>query len=161
MFKGNIDNVMADAVRIAERLRETDVTLGALMKEYHCGWAIINQAILSQMSKSQWKWIRKKKLAQGTLNGGTRFKPGHVPWTKGRKGIHMSPETEFKPGIVWDPFVGSGTTLQVAARLGRNYGGSELNPEYIEMAEKRIMQGETGIPIKEQRKGQRGLFTVD
>lgn len=68
---------------------------------------------------------------------------------------------EFKPGIVWDPFVGSGTTLQVAARLGRNYGGSELKPEYIEMAEKRVMQGESGIPVKEQRKGQRGLFTVD
>jgi DNA modification methylase len=65
---------------------------------------------------------------------------------------------EFEPGIVWDPFVGSGTTLQVAARLGRNYGGSELKPEYIEMAEKRVMQGETGIPIKEQRKGQKGLF---
>ena len=67
---------------------------------------------------------------------------------------------EFVPGIVWDPFVGSGTTLQVAARLGRNYGGSELNPEYIEMAEKRIMQGETGIPVKEQKTGQNPLFPI-
>ena len=65
---------------------------------------------------------------------------------------------EFVPGVVWDPFVGSGTTLQVAAKLGRNYGGSELKPEYIEMAEKRIMQGETGMPVKEQNWGQGALF---
>ena len=25
-------------------------------------------------------------------------KKGSVPWNKGRKGIHLSPETEFKPG---------------------------------------------------------------
>ena len=26
------------------------------------------------------------------------FRPGNVPWTKGRKGIHLSPATEFKKG---------------------------------------------------------------
>ena len=26
------------------------------------------------------------------------FKKGHVPWNKGKKGIHLSPETEFKKG---------------------------------------------------------------
>ena len=40
----------------------------------------------------------------------------------------------------------------------RNYGGSELKQEYIEMANKRIMQSETGIPVKEQRQGQLALF---
>lgn len=29
---------------------------------------------------------------------GGQFKKGSVPWTKGRKGIHMSPETQFKKG---------------------------------------------------------------
>ena len=65
---------------------------------------------------------------------------------------------EWKPGVVLDPFTGSGTTLQVAARLNRNYLGIELKPEYIEMAEKRVMQGESGIPVKEQKKGQGALF---
>lgn len=43
-----------------------------------------------------------------------------------------------KGGIVLDPFMGSGTTAVVAKRLGRNYLGIELNPQYIEMAERRI-----------------------
>lgn len=41
-------------------------------------------------------------------------------------------------GIVLDPFMGSGTTGIVANKLGRHFVGIELNPEYIEMAERRI-----------------------
>lgn len=37
-----------------------------------------------------------------------------------------------KPGdVVFDPFMGSGTTARVAQRLGRNWLGAELNQEYI------------------------------
>jgi DNA modification methylase len=43
-----------------------------------------------------------------------------------------------KGGIVLDPFIGSGTTAIVAKKLGRNYVGCELNPEYIKIAKKRI-----------------------
>lgn len=43
-----------------------------------------------------------------------------------------------KDGIVLDPFMGSGTTGIVANKLGRHYVGIELNPEYVEMAERRI-----------------------
>ena len=41
-------------------------------------------------------------------------------------------------GTVLDPFAGSGTTGVVACRLGRNFVGIELNPEYAAMAERRI-----------------------
>lgn len=37
-----------------------------------------------------------KNLCNG-LSGG-QFKKGQVSWNKGRKGIHLSPETEFKKG---------------------------------------------------------------
>ena len=40
--------------------------------------------------------------------------------------------------IVLDPFMGSGTTGIVANKLGRHYVGIELNPEYVEMARRRI-----------------------
>jgi len=43
-----------------------------------------------------------------------------------------------KNGIVLDPFMGSGTTAIMAKKLGRNYIGIELNPEYIKIAETRI-----------------------
>jgi len=44
----------------------------------------------------------------------------------------------WKPGIVLDPFMGSGTTAVVAKKLGRDFIGIELNPDYIKIAEKRI-----------------------
>ena len=43
-------------------------------------------------------------------------------------------------GIVLDPFMGSGTTAQVAQDLGRQYIGCELNPEYGKLQKKRISQ---------------------
>jgi DNA modification methylase len=44
-----------------------------------------------------------------------------------------------KPGdTVLDCFCGSGTSGAVARRLGRNFIGIELNPEYLALAEKRI-----------------------
>jgi len=43
-------------------------------------------------------------------------------------------------GIVLDPFMGSGTTAQVAQDLGRQYLGCELNLEYKPLQEKRLRQ---------------------
>jgi DNA modification methylase len=43
-------------------------------------------------------------------------------------------------GIVLDPFMGSGTTAQVAQNLGRQYLGCELNPEYELLQNKRLSQ---------------------
>jgi DNA modification methylase len=42
-------------------------------------------------------------------------------------------------GVVLDPFCGSGTTGVVALRHGRKFIGVELNPTYVEMAERRII----------------------
>jgi len=65
------------------------------------------------------------------------------------KGAHFAtfPEALVEPCIlagskpndtVLDPFLGSGTTLAVAKRHGRNGIGVELNPEYAQIAETRI-----------------------
>jgi DNA modification methylase len=43
-------------------------------------------------------------------------------------------------GIVLDPFMGSGTTAQVAQDLGRQYLGCELNPEYEALQKQRLSQ---------------------
>ena len=41
-------------------------------------------------------------------------------------------------GVVLDPFGGAGTTALVATRLGRRSITMELNPAYVEMAERRL-----------------------
>lgn len=44
-----------------------------------------------------------------------------------------------EPGdVVLDPFLGSGTTAAVAKRMGRHYIGFEINPDYCEMACRRV-----------------------
>jgi DNA modification methylase len=64
-----------------------------------------------------------------------------------------------QPALVLDPFMGSGTVGMVSAKLGRNYTGIEINPEYIEnQAKYRLAEGETGIPKKELMAGQKVLF---
>ena len=47
-----------------------------------------------------------------------------------------------KGDIVLDPFNGSGTTCVAAKILHRNYIGIEINPEYVRLAEKRLLKTE-------------------
>jgi len=42
--------------------------------------------------------------------------------------------------VVLDPFMGSGTTAQVAQQLGRRWIGCELNPEYAALQQERTAQ---------------------
>lgn len=48
-------------------------------------------------------------------------------------------------GIVLDPFMGSGTTAQVAQNLGRQYLGCELNPDYCQLQNIRTAQQSFGF----------------
>jgi site-specific DNA-methyltransferase (adenine-specific) len=43
-----------------------------------------------------------------------------------------------RPGVVLDPFFGSGTVGLVARRYGRDWLGIELNPDYLELARLRL-----------------------
>jgi len=40
--------------------------------------------------------------------------------------------------IILDPFSGAGTTAMVARKLNRNFVAIELNPKYIDIADKRL-----------------------
>ena len=51
-----------------------------------------------------------------------------------------------KGGVVLDPFMGAGTTAIAAVMNQRQYLGCELNPEYKDIAEKRI-QDECGLMV--------------
>jgi DNA modification methylase len=71
--------------------------------------------------------------------------------TKAYEGAHFAvfPQDLIEPcilagapvgGIVLDPFMGSGTTAQVAQHLGRKYLGCELNEDYKPLQQKRLRQ---------------------
>ena len=46
--------------------------------------------------------------------------------------------TGWRPGLVFDPFIGAGTTAIVAERHGRDWLGIELKSDYADVARKRI-----------------------
>ncbi len=46
----------------------------------------------------------------------------------------------YPADVVFDPFMGSGTTAQVAIKLGRQYLGCELNPAYADLQNDRTAQ---------------------
>ena len=66
---------------------------------------------------------------------------------------------DYRPGIVFDPFGGSGTVGKVAARLKRDYVLIELNPEYVnDIAAPKLSAVETAVPVSEAKTGQLALF---
>ena len=48
------------------------------------------------------------------------------------------PNPEYRPGIVLDPFLGSGTTMKVARRSGMSCIGIEISPKYVKMAKREV-----------------------
>lgn len=51
----------------------------------------------------------------------------------------------YKNDVILDPFMGSGTTAIAALKSGRNYIGYDIDPEYIELAKKRIAPYQTQL----------------
>ncbi len=42
--------------------------------------------------------------------------------------------------VILDPFMGTGTTAVAAARLGRNVIGIDLDPQYVEITQRKLEQ---------------------
>jgi DNA modification methylase len=57
--------------------------------------------------------------------------------------------SSLENGIVFDPFLGSGTTAVAAIECGRNFIGYELNPDYYEICNKRIEETMEGDIVNE------------
>jgi site-specific DNA-methyltransferase (adenine-specific) len=123
------------------------------------------------------KWERwgnqtEKKKHQGTAKhlGGKAISELPIKDTKNRrsvwtiatkpyKGAHFAtfPPALVEPcilagcpvgGTVLDPFSGSATTGQVALANARSYVGCELNPEYHELAQRRLDGAQLGLPFQ-------------
>ena len=80
-----------------------------------------------------------QQIWTGVTGASTRDHPAPYPIELAERLVRMF---SFVGDTVLDPFLGTGTTSIAAARWGRNSIGVEVDPEYFEMAVKRI-EGET------------------
>lgn len=97
-FSGNVQYVMSHAPDIASAIRAGVTTVTALLKHYHCGYDTLLKAILTQMTKTRYRRICRKRLAKSGVTW--RFIKGHATWNKGLKGLSFpgSQATQFKKG---------------------------------------------------------------
>jgi site-specific DNA-methyltransferase (adenine-specific) len=112
-----------------------------LDKRYETGATIGEKGILKKYALNESGKYRKDKMRNKRCVWSINTKP--------LKEAHFAIypelliETPIKSccpenGLVLDLFFGSGTTGVVAKKLNRNYLGIELNPKYIDIAEKRL-----------------------
>ncbi len=80
------------------------------------------------------KGVNESKIRGGDLQ---KWLNEHPTQTIGWK-AECNCNAKTVPGLVLDPFMGSGTVALVAYRLDRDFIGFELSKEYCEMAQKRI-----------------------
>jgi site-specific DNA-methyltransferase (adenine-specific) len=107
--------------------------MGDLSIPWKCSWEII------WIAGSGWSGKRD----EGVLRGHRV-----ITWeSRGRLHINEKPITllgelirKAPPGIIIDPFIGSGTTLRAAKDLGRRAIGIEIEEKYCEIAAKRLAQ---------------------
>jgi site-specific DNA-methyltransferase (adenine-specific) len=77
-------------------------------------------------------WIRPTRIVTKRTNEGLR----HVREVGELRRCRCFAPT--RPGVVLDPFMGTGTTAVVAERLNRDWLGIELNPDFIKLARDRL-----------------------
>lgn len=86
-----------------------------------------------------------------------------LPWTRqlirGNDSAHRRPprptctcDAPAEPGLVLDPFIGSGTTAVVATATGRDWLGIEINPDYVALAEHRIQTTQYNNATKQPKR---------
>lgn len=95
---GNRENVNKNAEVIADRLRAGTATISGLCREYSCAYGTMMRAVLTQMTKAEYRKLAIKRIALSGIK--TRLKKGCVSWNKG---LHYHPggrakETQFKKG---------------------------------------------------------------
>ena len=77
-------------------------------------------------------------------------KPNGHPAEKPVSLVQWLIEISTKPGgVIFDPFAGSGTTAEACIKTGRNFIGSEIDPNWHKYAVGRVERIEQQIPLFE------------
>jgi len=107
------------------------------------------------------KYFRKRNNMTGA-NPGDVWQFSHVHYCSAEREKHPTQKPEAlmeriikassnEGDLVLDPFVGSGTTCRVANLLNRRWIGIDLNPDYIQMSERRLEQKSTMLDSADPR----------
>lgn len=89
-------------------------------------WTNLNKAV----RRVYWRWNGMIRKGDDVREHPTQKPVGVMEWCI----THLPPDAE----TILDPFMGSGTTLVACAKLGRKGIGIELDPEYFDIACKRV-----------------------
>lgn len=124
----------------------------------HCGapWARITSK--TKLTRERPNDITKRDGTEGTGNHCANTVAGVEVRTLGWQPTCECPAHQPVPCRVLEPFLGSGTTLAVAAELGRHGAGCELNPEYAELARVRIGKAKNPSTFRDTRPEESPLF---
>jgi len=108
---------------------------------------VINIELIVWAVKKKAKWIFNRQnpkyetcVLRFSSESGAKFKRYH-PTQKPLKLIkYLLKIHSNENNLVLDPFLGSGTTAVACEKLNRRWIGIEINPEYCEIAKKRILE---------------------
>lgn len=84
------------------------------------------------------------------LNQSDKKKYGHPTIKPINIVTNLIVNSSLENGIVFDPFMGSGTTAVAAKECGRNFIGYELDSDYYEICNKRLEEINMGIQFQER-----------
>lgn len=123
----------------ADKIREPSV-----LKSHRGGSLLNNTGREEKLNRKRWEGTRTEYW----IKGRNRRSVWTVA-TRPNKEAHFAtyPPQLIEPcilagsprgGVVFDPFTGSGTTAAVAIEHGRTFVGTELNTEYVAIAERRL-----------------------
>jgi DNA modification methylase len=127
-----------------------------------CGapWKRLSVMRASPASDREAKMQRTRNIISGGETGST-LGGDHTVETTGWEPTCDHAGADVRPATVLDPFSGAGTTGLVAQRLGRDYIGLELNPEYVQMAIDRIADDVKTPADRQMESGQSPMFDMD
>jgi len=105
-------------------------------------WVFTNTSKPKDGKVAGWSDYGWRGAGQKLQNWRNQNPPRTIGWTNCGCGAG------WRPGVALDPFMGSGTVAVAAMKLGRDWIGIEINPEYVEMAWRRIKRGvQQELPI--------------
>jgi len=107
-----------------------------------CWLAWVKSSMMPTLADFELAWTNfdkpSKLLRENRNPDGKRWHPTQKPESLMRWALMQAPQDA---GTVLDPFMGGGTTLVAAKRLGRKAVGIELEEKYCEIAVQRLAQG--------------------